>query len=97
MLQAHIVRAAIEASAFQTVEVAQAMQQDSHHKLPFAEMRVDGGMTQNGVLMQVGGWVLLVGWRIRGEFVVLSFVVTAVVIAAVVVCSCCIFLLFFLL
>jgi glycerol kinase len=31
------------------------MQQDSHHKLPFAEMRVDGGMTQNGVLMQVGG------------------------------------------
>jgi glycerol kinase len=73
------VRAAIEASAFQTVEVAQAMQQDSHHKLPFAEMRVDGGMTQNGVLMQVSGWVGAArgventwgGENERGVFVVL--------------------------
>ncbi|KAJ1426919.1 glycerol kinase, partial [Ochromonadaceae sp. CCMP2298] len=50
--KAHIVRAALEASAFQTVEVAQAMQKDSDHKMPLVKLRVDGGGTVNSLMMQ---------------------------------------------
>jgi len=48
--KAHIVRAALEASAFQALEVLEAMEQDSGAKL--SSLKVDGGMTANSVLMQ---------------------------------------------
>ena len=48
--RAHIVRAALEATAFQTREVLDAMNADSGVKL--SELRVDGGMTANEFLMQ---------------------------------------------
>ena len=46
----HIARAVLEATAFQTREVLDAMEADSGVKL--AELKVDGGMTQNETLMQ---------------------------------------------
>lgn len=46
----HIARAALESTAFQTVDVADAMTADSGVAL--TEMRVDGGMTVNDLLMQ---------------------------------------------
>ncbi|KAA2242187.1 glycerol kinase GlpK [Salinarimonas soli] len=46
-----IARAALEATAFQTRDVLEAMAQDSGIRL--TELRVDGGMTVNGLLMQV--------------------------------------------
>lgn len=46
----HIARAVLEASAFQTREVLDAMEADSGVKL--AELKVDGGMTANETLMQ---------------------------------------------
>jgi glycerol kinase len=46
----HIARAVLEATAFQTWEVLQAMEQDSGVRL--ASLRVDGGMTENELLMQ---------------------------------------------
>ncbi|HEY5889463.1 MAG TPA: glycerol kinase GlpK, partial [Acidimicrobiia bacterium] len=46
----HITRAALEATAFQTREVLDAMVSDSGVAL--TEMRVDGGMTANNLLMQ---------------------------------------------
>jgi glycerol kinase len=46
----HIARAALEASAFQTQEVAAAMAQDAN--LELSELRVDGGMVANRLLMQ---------------------------------------------
>ncbi len=46
----HIARAALEAIAFQSAEVLQAMQQDSGQ--PLLELRVDGGATRNDFLMQ---------------------------------------------
>lgn len=45
-------RAALEASAFQTAEVAGAMQKDSQHRMPLLSLRVDGGMTANSLMMQ---------------------------------------------
>lgn len=48
--KAHIVRAALEATAFQTREVLDAMNKDSGVEL--TELRVDGGMTANEFLMQ---------------------------------------------
>ena len=48
--KAHIVRAALEATAFQTREVLDAMEADSGVKL--TELKVDGGMTANETLMQ---------------------------------------------
>lgn len=48
--KAHIARAALEATAFQTREVVDAMRADSGVAL--AELRVDGGMTANALLMQ---------------------------------------------
>ena len=46
----HIARAALEATAFQTREVLDAVNADAG--LPLAELRVDGGMVANGALMQ---------------------------------------------
>lgn len=46
----HIARAALESTAFQTVDVLDAMTADSGVDL--TELRVDGGMTQNDLLMQ---------------------------------------------
>jgi len=46
----HIARAAIEAIAFQTVDVLQAMEADAG--TPIKELRVDGGATANNLLMQ---------------------------------------------
>ncbi|CAN7204783.1 glycerol kinase GlpK [Microbacterium sp. LjRoot45] len=46
----HIARAALEATAFQTRDVIEAVQADSGHTLD--ELRVDGGMTRNDALMQ---------------------------------------------
>lgn len=46
----HIARAALEAAAFQTRDVVEAMTRDSGVAL--REMKVDGGMTANDLLMQ---------------------------------------------
>jgi len=46
----HIARAALEATAFQTFEVLEAMEKDSGIKL--SSLRVDGGMVANELLMQ---------------------------------------------
>jgi len=46
----HIARAALEATAFQTREVLDAVNADTG--LPLQELRVDGGMVANGSLMQ---------------------------------------------
>ncbi|MGD8810938.1 MAG: FGGY-family carbohydrate kinase, partial [Gammaproteobacteria bacterium] len=46
----HIARAALEATAYQTREVLEAMQQDSG--VAIKELRVDGGMVANELLMQ---------------------------------------------
>jgi glycerol kinase len=48
--RAHIARAVLEATAFQTREVLAAMAQDSSIRIP--ELRVDGGMVGNELLMQ---------------------------------------------
>ena len=48
--RAHIVRATLEAIAYQTRELIDAMQADSGARL--AELRVDGGAAQNDFLMQ---------------------------------------------
>ena len=48
--KAHLARAALEATAFQTREVLDAMKADSGVELE--ELRVDGGMTANNLLMQ---------------------------------------------
>ncbi|MBT3376451.1 MAG: glycerol kinase GlpK [Lentisphaerae bacterium] len=54
--RAHIVRAALEAIAYQTRDVLDAMQRDSAVHL--AELRVDGGATANDLLLQVQADVL---------------------------------------
>jgi glycerol kinase len=46
----HIARAALEATAFQTLEVLDAMESDSKARLP--SLKVDGGMVVNDLLMQ---------------------------------------------
>jgi glycerol kinase len=46
----HIARAALEATAFQTREVVEAMQLDS--KINLQQLRTDGGMVENDLLMQ---------------------------------------------
>lgn len=46
----HIVRAALESIAYQTRDLVEAMESDSHSRL--AELRVDGGATANDFLMQ---------------------------------------------
>ena len=52
----HIARAALEATAFQTQEVAAAMEKDAG--LVLTELRVDGGMIANDLLMQFQADVL---------------------------------------
>ncbi len=47
---AHLARAALEAIAYQTVDVIEAMAGDAHR--PLAELRVDGGAARNDHLMQ---------------------------------------------
>jgi glycerol kinase len=46
----HLARAVLEATAFQTREVVEAMEQDAH--IALASLRVDGGMVVNELLMQ---------------------------------------------
>ena len=46
----HIARAALEATAYQTLDVIEAMQRDSG--IPITTLRVDGGMVPNALLMQ---------------------------------------------
>ncbi|PNK60008.1 glycerol kinase GlpK [Psychrobacter sp. FDAARGOS_221] len=48
--KAHIARAALESIAFQTYDVLTAMQKDSPS--PLTELRVDGGASNNNLLMQ---------------------------------------------
>ncbi|KQR27760.1 glycerol kinase GlpK [Deinococcus sp. Leaf326] len=47
---AHIARAALEAIAFQSAELLEAMQKDSGS--PLKELRVDGGASNNNLMMQ---------------------------------------------
>jgi len=54
--KAHIARAALEATAFQTREVLDAANADSG--VPLEELRVDGGMVGNDLLMQFQADVL---------------------------------------
>jgi glycerol kinase len=54
--RAHIARAALEATAFQTEEVVTAMARDAG--IPLRELRVDGGMIANDLLMQFQADVL---------------------------------------
>ena len=54
--RAHIVRAAIEAVAWQNFDLLQAMQADTGN--PLQELRVDGGMSQNNLLCQFQADVL---------------------------------------
>jgi len=46
----HLARAVLEATAFQTREVVEAMEKDA--KIPLVSLRVDGGMVANELLMQ---------------------------------------------
>merc|ERR1711862_640254 len=47
----HICRAALESVAFQSVDVVEAMRQDTG--LSLKSMRTHGGMTSNNLLMQI--------------------------------------------
>jgi glycerol kinase len=55
--KAHIARAALEATAYQIADLASAMAADLATPLP-GELRVDGGMTRNGLLMQIQADIL---------------------------------------
>lgn len=54
--RAHIARAALESTAFQTRDVLDAINADTG--IPLTELRVDGGMTVNDLLMQVQADIL---------------------------------------
>lgn len=54
--RAHIVRATLEAIAFQNADVMDAMVKDSD--IPLSQMRADGGASANGFLMQFQSDVL---------------------------------------
>jgi glycerol kinase len=54
----HIARAALESIAYQSVDVLAAMKQDAH--LELSELRVDGGASQNDLLMQFQADILSV-------------------------------------
>ena len=54
--RAHLARAALEAIAFQSAELLDAMQKDA--ATPLAELRVDGGASANGLLMQIQADIL---------------------------------------
>lgn len=53
--KAHLVRAALEAMAYQVNDVAQAMKE---HGLDMSELRVDGGATRNSLMLQFQSDVL---------------------------------------
>jgi glycerol kinase len=55
--KAHIARAALEATAYQVADLAEAMAADLGAPLG-GELRVDGGMTRNGLLMQIQADIL---------------------------------------
>ncbi|MFL5684981.1 MAG: glycerol kinase GlpK [Chloroflexota bacterium] len=55
--KAHIARASLEATAYQVADLAEAMAADLGTPLP-GELRVDGGMTRNGLLMQTQADIL---------------------------------------
>ena len=55
--RAHIARAALEATAYQVDDLAVAMMADLGEDLP-AELRVDGGMIGNDLLMQMQADIL---------------------------------------
>lgn len=48
--RAHLIRATLESLAYQTVDVLHAMQADA--AMPISQLRVDGGASANGFLMQ---------------------------------------------
>jgi glycerol kinase len=52
----HIVRATLESVCYQTLDVAEAMEQDSG--VPVKTLKVDGGMVQNNFLMQLQADIL---------------------------------------
>eukprot|EP00439_Symbiodinium_sp_Y106_P046024 s1761_g5.t2 len=52
----HMCRAALESTAFQAVDIMEAMKQDTG--LRILDMRVDGGMTVNSLLMQMQADIL---------------------------------------
>lgn len=54
----HIARAVLEATAYQTAEVLDAVNSDA--EVPLTELRVDGGMTANDTLMQFQADILRV-------------------------------------
>lgn len=54
--KAHLARAALESTAFQTREVLDAVNADTG--IPLTELKVDGGMIENGLLMQFQADVL---------------------------------------
>lgn len=56
--KSHIARAVLEATAFQTRDVLEVMQADMG--ITFAELRVDGAMTANSLLMQFQSDVLAI-------------------------------------
>lgn len=49
--KAHLARAVLESTAWQTAEVVDAINADTH--VPIARLKVDGGMTTNHLLMQM--------------------------------------------
>jgi glycerol kinase len=55
--KAHVARAALEATAFQVADLGAAMAADLGAPFP-GELRVDGGMTRNGLLMQLQADIL---------------------------------------
>jgi glycerol kinase len=54
--KAHLARAVLEATAYQTLDVVEAMQKDSG--VPLNNLKVDGGMVANDLLMQFQADVL---------------------------------------
>ncbi len=55
--KAHIARAALEATAYQVADLVEAIEADLGTPLP-GELRVDGGMTRNELLMQIQADIL---------------------------------------
>lgn len=50
--KAHIIRAALESSAFQTIEIIDSMNKDFGGSLAGSALKVDGGLTANHFIMQ---------------------------------------------
>jgi glycerol kinase len=50
---AHIARATLEAGAFQTRAILESMHLDAKHEEGAKELKVDGGMTNGDVAMQI--------------------------------------------